>query len=208
MMAERIEKDINSGSGVVEKCQNNNSYTGYELFLFMALLLRFPDKSFFNDEFLDGLERLLRNISMDDELVKIKRWRSSCGSIIDDCQIEYTRLFINAVPGVVAPPYASFYLDGDRSLYGKAMEKTLAFYHKYGVDVADSEVEPADIVYMELEFIAYLLKCNELEAADEFISSLFMPWFEKFHLQVKGGTEHPFYSVVVDLICFFLEEEK
>ncbi len=179
----------------------------------LALTMRYPDASFFTDDFLDVFEELLVSLNMGSAQEEINNWRRSddLHSDIDKCmndlQIEYTRLFINAAPHLIAPPYGSFYLDGDRTLQGKSTQKTRDFFRQYGYDLAD-ESEPADHIRFELEFLSALLKENQLEAENTFLTTIFRPWFTQFNNRVLEDKGHPFYRVSVQLIDFFTKEDQ
>ncbi len=178
-----------------------------EIYSFLALTMRYPDKSFCNEHFLDTYLSLLESLEWDTEQTELSQWRSQCSNIIDDLQVEYTRLFINSAPRTTVPPYASVYMDGDRNIQGKTTEITRTFYRDRGFDLAD-ETEPADHIRHELEFLAALTR--EAMFADEelFLQTLFRPWFERFKIQSIKEARHPFFKVSIQLIDFFTKEEQ
>ncbi len=178
-----------------------------DIFYFLSFLMRYPEPSFFDRKFLDSLEQILINLDVAEQQLRIAKWRKDTEDVQLDCQLEYTRLFINAIPGIVAPPYGSYYQDGDMSLYGKTTEKVRTFYREHGFDLT-SEVEPADHLQFELEFLSALFRKEQFGAAETFLTTLFLPWFEKFYRQARQGTEHPFYTTTIDLIYFFTKEEQ
>jgi TorA maturation chaperone TorD len=178
-----------------------------DLFSFLAFMTRYPESSFFDKKFLDSLEKVLENLKVVEQQRKIANWRQSSDDILTDCQLEYTRLFINAVPSMIAPPYGSYYLDGDMSLHGKTTEKTHDFYREHGFTLT-RDSEPADHLQFELEFLSCLFREEKFEIAEFFLTTLFLPWFEKFYRQASQGTEHPFYTTTLDLIYFFTKEEQ
>jgi TorA maturation chaperone TorD len=76
-------------------------------------------------------------------------------------QTEYVRLFVNAVPTVPCPPYASFYLEG--TLMGRAKVEVEWLYGGYGF-----EPEPAmagDHIAVELEFAGVLAALSAEDSA-------------------------------------------
>ena len=177
------------------------------IFSFLALMSRYPESSFFDEKLLDSLEKVLTNLRVPDQQKSICDWRKNSDDIMTDCQLEYTRLFINAIPKMIAPPYGSYYLDGDMSLHGKTTEKTHSFYREHGFTLT-SKAEPADHLQFELEFLSHLFREEKFEVAETFLATLFLPWFEKFYRQARQGTEHPFYTTTLDLIYFFTKEEQ
>ena len=70
-------------------------------------------------------------------------------------QVEYTYLFINAVPKVPAPPYASAY-SGEGWLMGEPAESALKAYRTAGVALLGSYSDLPDHVATELEFASWL----------------------------------------------------
>lgn len=178
-----------------------------DIFAFLALLIRYPEISFFDDELLETLEILLARLDLEKSRQKIIAWKNSVQDPLLDAQLEYTRLFINAVPHVIAPPYASVYMDGDMSLQGKTTEKTRDFYRQYGFDIVNS-TKPADHIQFELEFLSCLYRQGSFEAGDTFLSSFFIPWFEKFRQKISKELRHPFYLVSLQLITYFVKEEQ
>lgn len=178
-----------------------------DVYAFLALTMRYPDASFITEDFLDVFENLLVSFNMAAEQEEIRACRQQGSNFVDTLQIEYTRLFINAVPHIVAPPYGSFYLDGDYTLQGKSSRKTRDFYRQYGYDISDTS-EPADHIRLELEFLAALTREGELEAEEQFLKTIFRPWFSRFQKRVLDEKGHPYYMVSTKLIDFFTKEEQ
>ncbi len=177
-----------------------------EFYLFLSLTMRYPDADFFTDEFLDTYENLLAGLELQEEQKSIHACRKEDENLLQTLRIEYTRLFINAVPHVIAPPYASIYLDGDHDLQGKTTEKTRDFYRENGYDITDSS-EPADHIRFELEFLAALARDGKLDKEEQFLKKFFRPWFNKFRDQVLAETIHPYYSVSIQLVDSFTRKD-
>ncbi len=178
-----------------------------DIFYFLSLLMHYPEPSFFDEKFIDSLEQILVNLDVPEQQLSITNWRQNQEDPLTDCQLEYTRLFINAIPNMVAPPYGSYYLDGDMALHGKSTEKTRIFYREHGFDLIN-ESEPADSLQFGLEFLSCLFREKQFATAETFLATLFLPWFEKFYRQASQGTKHPLYITTFDLIYFFTREEQ
>ncbi|WP_319547437.1 molecular chaperone TorD family protein [Desulfogranum marinum] len=178
-----------------------------EIYGFLALAMRYPDSSFLDGQFLDAYEALLQSLEWKEEYADMQKWRSQTGDFLNDLQIEYTQLFINASPGTTIPPYASVYMDGDRSIQGKTTEKIKDFYRSCGYEVTSS-TEPPDHIQHELEFLAALAGENRREEETLFLHSLFRPWFIRFLKHSIQEARHPFYRVSIQLIDFFTKEEQ
>ena len=178
-----------------------------DVYVFLALTMRYPDTSFLAEDFFDVFEELLGSFDMSSEQEEIRTCRQQDNNLVDTLQVEYTRLFINAIPHIIAPPYGSFYLDGDHTLQGKSTRRARDFYRQYGYDIADTS-EPADHIRFELEFLAALTRDNELEAEEQFLKTIFRPWFISFYKRVLDDKGHPFYQVSLKLIDMFTKEEQ
>jgi len=177
------------------------------LYSFLALTMRYPDPAFCTETFLDALESLLASLDWPSELAAIRTWRGQTPNPLDDLRTEYTRLFITAAPRTTIPPYASVYLDGDGTLYGRTTERTRDFYRERGFDLAD-ETEPADHLSFELDFLAALAGEARFDDEELFLQTLFRPWFERFQEKSMQEARHPFYKVSIQLIDFFTKEEQ
>ena len=178
-----------------------------EIYGFLALTMRYPDSSFLDGQFLDAYETLLQSLEWEEEYADMQAWRAQTSDFLNDLQIEYTQLFINASPGTTIPPYASVYMDGDRCIQGKTTEKTKDFYRSCGYEVTSS-TEPPDHIQHELEFLAALAGENRQEEEALFLRSLFRPWFIRFLKHSIQEARHPFYRVSIQLIDFFTKEEQ
>jgi putative dimethyl sulfoxide reductase chaperone len=176
-----------------------------EIYRFLAQSLKYPDVDWVNNSYWSVLTTLLTELDWLEEREELTTWRDSTSDFLEDLQVEYTRLFINAVPNVLAPPYASVYAHVDGTLYGPIAEKTKDFYKEKGYTLAQDDI-PDHIVY-ELEFLAILVEQDQ-DGYDTFLDTLFYPWFSKFEEKVIQATEHPFYRTIVKLIDFFTREES
>lgn len=177
------------------------------LYSFLALTMRYPEPAFCNDQLFDTTESLLESLDWGEELTEFRRWRAQTPNHLDDLRTEYTGLFITAAPRATIPPYASVYLDGDGTLYGRTTERTRDFYRERGYDLVD-ETEPADHIRFELDFLAALAGEAKFDDEELFLQTLFRPWFERFQEKSMKEARHPFYKVSIQLIDFFTKEEQ
>ncbi|WP_028582911.1 TorD/DmsD family molecular chaperone [Desulfogranum mediterraneum] len=178
-----------------------------DVYSFLALSMRYPDAHFLDDQFLEAFAALLESLELKPQLEEFLLWRADSADPLEELQLEYTRLFINSVPCSTVPPYASVYLDGDRTIQGKTTEKTKDFYLSCGFDVIDS-TEPPDHLQHELDFLAALTRESRFEEEELFLATLFRPWFAQFFEKCMHEARHPFYRVSIQLIDFFTKEEQ
>jgi hypothetical protein len=97
------------------------------LYSFLALTMRYPDPAFCNDSFFDALESLLASLEWQPELAEVCSWRQQTIDPLDDLRTAYTRLFITSTPRATIPPYASVYMDGDGTIYGRPLNESGIF---------------------------------------------------------------------------------
>jgi len=121
-------------------------------------------------------------------------------------QVEYTYLFINAVPRVPAPPYASAYT-AQGLLMGEQAEAVLLAYRQAGLTLAKDYHDLPDHLAAELEFLAWLgeqavaaHEAGEDEQAQAWLSQqrVFLheqvqPWLPTFCQRVEEAARMPFY---------------
>ncbi len=170
------------------------------VFNFLAQATRYPQADWFNTEFLTVLNSFLKQLEVDSGQYDLPAEVSE--QFLEDVQVDYTRLFINGNPHVIAPPYGSMYIDG--SLNDTTADVTRTFYRKHGFDTTTQEFP--DHLTTELEFLSLEFK-EDNGVAQEFIKKLFLPWFEIFRDKVLAEAATDYNKVVVDLIDFFTRPE-
>lgn len=147
-------------------------------------------------------------------------------------QVEYTYLFINAVPHVPAPPYASAYT-AQGLLMGEPAEAALMAYRQAGLTLAEDYRDLPDHLGAELEFLAWLgeqavaaekagdeeLAQVRLSQQQAFLEQQVRSWVPAFCRRVEEAARLPFYrelahlaeallSIVPESSRIFLEESK
>ncbi|MEW6571565.1 MAG: molecular chaperone TorD family protein [Nitrospirota bacterium] len=133
-------------------------------------------------------------------------------------QIEYTRLFINGAPSVLAPPYASAYSE-ERWFYGPPAIRALHTYQKAGLAFSPKSREMPDYLLVELEFMIHLCQ-NEMkvgksygEASDIreeqhcFLTEQLMPWVSVWRGYVETSDRAGFYAKLAALINEWLKTD-
>jgi TorA maturation chaperone TorD len=128
-------------------------------------------------------------------------------------QVEYTYLFINALPHVPAPPYASAY-SGQGLVMGEPAEAALRAYRQAVLTLAHHYLDLPDHLAAELEFLAWLGQQAVVaqEAGDEeqaqvriaqqqaFLRDEVQPWVPEFCQRVHGAARIPFYRELAWLL--------
>lgn len=178
-----------------------------DIYAFLALTMRFPEAAFSDIQFIDAFKAILASLEWDQELDEVSKWQAESKNLLEDLQVAYTQLFINSARRNTVPPYASVYLDGDGSIQGKSTEAIQDFYLQCGYEVIDP-TEPADHIQHQLEFLSALVRDQQFDQENAFLTTYFRPWFTQFHYKFNDEARHPFYRVSMQLIDFFTKEEQ
>ncbi|MDH4320946.1 MAG: molecular chaperone TorD family protein [Desulfobulbaceae bacterium] len=178
-----------------------------EVYRFLAHAMQYPERSWFGEDFLSLFCTFLDELGWDADRAALAFPKQLSSKDIELLQVDYTRLFINSVPHVLAPPYGSFYLAGGGILYGASAEKTRNFYREHGFDLALASDIP-DSLTNELQFLSFLRELGEENVELEFTRTHFRPWFCKFSTIVQREANTPYYKAVVKMIDFFTMEDE
>ena len=175
------------------------------LYRFCAQSMQYPDAEWFSDDYLSSLYGLLDALGGSAEKETLQAAFTSSKDILEDLQVEYTRLFINGVPHVAAPPYGSVYVD--KALRGKYSDDILLYYRSLGYDLTAHADLPDSLIH-QLEFLSFLAEDENREKEEDFLARFFLPWYPLFATRVKEEAQHPFYQIIISFIDFFTQEEE
>lgn len=178
-----------------------------DLYRFFAMAMDYPQTDWMNSHFFDFFFDLLKELRWEIDSKNLTKFITQNTDSLDLLQVEHTRLFINAVPHAVAPPYGSVYLTSNGQLYGPTTERTRTFYREKGYDLA-SETDIPDHIIHELHFLALLNEKDKREDEEVFLQKLFYPWFSIFRDKVLAEAQYPYYRIIVKLIDYFTKEES
>jgi DMSO reductase family type II enzyme chaperone len=131
---------------------------------------------------------------------------------------EYTRLFIDASPHIIAPPYGSTYMRKDGLDSVKTLPEVLRFYKEAGFVLNGDLCDHPDHITHELEFMGTLagqenqVSANEKIELEEvqmnFLSRFILPWVPAFCDKVVEQSRFPFYHHLGNLTKEFVNFEK
>lgn len=174
---------------------------------FFAQGMRYPDRHWMTKHYFDTLFIILSELVDETETVEIQTILSSQSlpQLVEELRVEYTQLFINHYPHVIAPPFASIYMD--QMFQSFFTEKTDKFYQQKQFTVSKTSVPPDHLV-TELEFLAKLAEDGDFYGEEEFLCQLFRPWFHQFQDRISNTSCHCYYRVMVRLIDFFTKEDE
>ena len=171
-----------------------------ELYRFLAQTMRYPAPSWMGREFLGSFFQIAEKIPQMPDCKPCMALFYEEEGWLEKLRTEYTRLFINAHPHVIAPPYGAIYLDSDIGGQTRFMEETSRFYQRKGFELIDQE-RPDWLVH-ELEFMA-LLAAEDQAGLEAFLAGYFRPWFPRFREKVATQTSHPYFVLANHMIDFF-----
>ena len=119
-------------------------------------------------------------------------------------ELDYTRLFIGSLK-MYAPPYASYYIDGDALLYGPTAAEIDEIYAQFGIEIKRDEHDMPDHIRFLLAFMSMLAAAYEkTEKRDfalayaDFKSEYFSTWVEQFRSKIEASTEYPYFKALID----------
>ena len=128
-------------------------------------------------------------------------------------QLEYTRLFIGSFK-MCAPPYASYYVDGEHQVQGPTTMEIVELYGQFGLELAQSEHECADHIRYLLVFAALLARTYEergqeefAEAYRDFVELYILRWLPEFEHLTCEYAEFFFYPALVRFVGDVLRGE-
>lgn len=174
----------------------------------VSALLRYPDTDtpFALDELLDLFKETSREFAL------IENMRADYNLITQtdplDLERDYTALFIGALK-MLAPPYASYYLDGQHQLNGPSTLEVLRAYSASNLDHSPKRNQPADHIATMLEYLFELLRRAIADAdqrntlidnAREFFQSFLLPWIEPFSDLVRLNAKTALYANLGELL--------
>ena len=177
-----------------------------------ALGYKFFSLSFLNPD----LERFnkLRSIldDLDDSFPNYNWFRRFLFSLsekdLSDLRVEYTKLFVNAYPSVLCPPYES-YFKHKRLSHPEVVSGLRTFYSLLGYDVTGVA---SDHISAELEFM-YIIILSELPGEEklklqvEFLSDHLRHWALDFSMCVEEGSGMDFYRYLGSSLREFITKE-
>lgn len=119
-------------------------------------------------------------------------------------ELDYTRLFIGSLK-MYAPPYASYYIDGDALLYGPTAAEIDEIYAQFGIEIKRDEHDMPDHIRFLLAFMSMLVAAYEkTEKRDfalayaDFKSEYFSTWVEQFRSKIEESTQYPYFKALID----------
>ena len=136
---------------------------------------------------------------------------------VDALILDYSQLFLGPFD-ILAKPYGSVYLDGEKIVMGDSTMQALELYREGGFDVAEDFLEMPDHIAVELEFL-YLLSFRIGKDSDDeertrlialkqkFLEEHLGRWVGTLSEAVEKGAQTDFYKRLADLTGQFVRED-
>lgn len=132
---------------------------------------------------------------------------------ITDLRVDHAKLFIGPFD-VLAPPYSSIYIDGERKVMGDSTIKAYEHYKDSGLEMEPNFKDAPDHIAVELEFMYYLifqyLKTEDskfIEQQRSFLNSHLGEWIYPFTERVIDRANTTFYKNLGLMTRRFIEQE-
>jgi TorA maturation chaperone TorD len=139
---------------------------------------------------------------------------------LEELKIDFARLFVGPY-SLLAPPYGSIYLEGERKIMGHSTLYLLETYRNAGVDLSDNFRDAPDHIAAELEFM-YFLVFKEVEALENsdiertfgflekqraFLREHLGAWVFDFAESIEEKAEDDFYKNLARATKAFVKQE-
>lgn len=181
-----------------------------------------PEEAFLEEDVFGQLEAAL-DLHSEDWAEQAKQLGAAFrAQSIEDLLLDYTRLFLGPYD-ILAKPYGSVYLDGEKIVMGDSTMNALSCYRQAEFDVSEDFLEMPDHVAVELEFL-YLLTFKENEALargdqescaqlpvlkNRFLQEHLGAWIKPFCDRVSQGAQSDYYRLLAELTeAFVLSRAK
>ena len=141
------------------------------------------------------------------------------GTYLDQIRVDFAKLFVGPYK-LLAAPYGSVYLDGERKMMGGSTLDVRSRYREAGLDTAKNFKDAPDHITAELELMYYLIfkeieafADSDIERAIDFIQKQksfledhLLAWVPAFAENITENAENPFYPNLAKATESFLQE--
>ena len=140
--------------------------------------------------------------------------------VLGSLAIEYAKLFVGPYK-LLAPPYGSVYLEGERKVMGDSTLDARDRYHEAGVDISEGFHEVPDHIAAELEFMYFLIfkeidamvngdtdgAVGQLNRQKAFLQLHLGAWVPAFAQHVEENAEDEFYKDLARCTSVFVKKD-
>ena len=189
-----------------------------DCYRFLSACFYLPEKDLFLKEgLLSNLTATLKQIFPDASVFSAAMEDNIKQYSDEDLAAEYAKLFVGPSE-LIAAPYGSVYLDGERRVMGDSTMEVIKLYEEEGLGRDENFKELPDHVAVELEFMSFLiykeieaLRKNDFKTAlayvekqEGFLHGHLRQWLPLLCEKIKEGTGNLFYRAVADCVSTFI----
>jgi TorA maturation chaperone TorD len=140
---------------------------------------------------------------------------------LESLRVDYSKLFLGPF-ALLAPPYGSVYLEGERKVMGDSTIDARNRYREVGLDIAGDFKEVPDHILVELEYMYYLI-LKEIESIENsdlhkatdylkkqkgFLEDHLVVWVPEFADKIEENAETEFYKNLAKATKAFVKIEN
>ncbi len=176
-----------------------------------------PEDVFLEEEVFSQLKTALAKASPSGDMEAAGLDDCFRASGVETLMLDYSRLFLGPFD-ILAKPYGSVYLDGEKVVMGDSTMQALELYREGGFDIAEDFREMPDHIAVELEFL-YLLSFRIGQESDDeertrlvalkhrFLENHLGCWVGTLSAAIRNGAETDFYKLLAGLTEAFVRED-
>lgn len=177
-----------------------------------------PEKEvLLQERIFENLGSLLKELSPDASAFAGEMGKAFSMSSEVDLNVDYAKLFVGPNE-LLAPPYGSVYLDGERRVMGDSTMEVIKMYEEQGLSIDKEFRNLPDHITVELEFMYYLI-FREIEALEKtdmaaalnfikiqelFLNRFLRQWIQPFCNKMREGADSGFYRSLADCTLSFI----
>ncbi len=181
-----------------------------------------PEKDvFLRDDIFNNIALLLNVVSPEASALASQMAEAFSRDSEEELSVDYAKLFVGPNE-LLAPPYGSVYLDGDRRVMGDSTMEVIRFYEGEGLAMDGDFRNLPDHITVELEFMYYLI-FKEIEALEKldfagarafvdkqerFLEGFLNRWIEPFCDKMAAGANSGFYRTLAGCSAAFIKDSQ
>ena len=177
-----------------------------------------PEKDVFLQEgIFENLAALLKEVSPEASAFAAEMEKVFLISGEVDLNVDYAKLFVGPNE-LLAPPYGSVYLDGERRVMGDSTMEVIKMYEEQGLSIDKEFRNLPDHITAELEFMYYLIfreiealeksdiatALNSIKIQELFLNRFLKQWVQPFCNKMREGATNGFYRSLADCTLTFI----
>jgi putative dimethyl sulfoxide reductase chaperone len=191
-----------------------------DCFRLLAVCFYQPEKDVFLQEgIFENLASLLKEVSPDASAFAGEMEKVLLIACEVDLNVDYAKLFVGPNE-LLAPPFGSVYLDGERRVMGDSTMEVIKMYEEQGLTIDKDFRNLPDHITAELEFMYYLIfreiealeksdmaaALNSIKAQELFLNRFLKPWIQPFCSKMREGADSGFFRSLADCTLTFIND--